>query len=48
MRVVTTQVSNLKSSTACTMALKKKPDTRGAAPYLLRIRGILLQTALAR
>ena len=45
---VTTQVSNPESSTACTKALKKNPDTRGAAPSLLRMRGILLQTALSR
>ena len=27
------------------MALKKKPDTRGLAPYLLRIHIILLHTS---
>ena len=48
MRGVTTQVSDPKSSTACTISLKKKPDTRGAAPYVLRMRVILLQTALSR
>ena len=45
---VTTQVSDPKSSTACTTALKNKPDTRSAAPYRMRMRIILLQTALAR
>ena len=42
MRGVTNQVSAQKSSTAWTMSLKKKPDTCGAAPYLLSMRGILL------
>ena len=46
--VVTTQVSYPKSITACTTALKKKPDTRSATPSLLRIRIILLHTALAQ
>ena len=45
---LTTHVSNQKSSTAWTTALKKKPETRGAAPSLLRMRVILLQTDLAR
>ena len=45
---VTTQVSDLKSSTYCTIALKKKSDTHGAAPYLLRMHAILLQTTLTR
>ena len=48
MQGVTTQVSNPKSSTAYTTALKNNPDTCGAAPYLLRMRVILLQTDLAR
>ena len=48
MQGVTTQVSDPKSSTACTTSLKKKPDIRGAAPSLLRMRVILLQTALDR
>ena len=45
---VTNQVSDPKSSTACTTALKKNPDTRSANPSLLRIHVILLQTYLAR
>ena len=45
---VNTQVYNPKISTACTMSLEKKQDTRGAAPTLLRIRVILLQTPLSR
>ena len=48
MRGVTTQVSDPKRSTACTTVLKKNPDTCGAAPSLLSMRGILLQTFLAR
>ena len=48
MRGVTTQVSATKNSTTYTTALKKNLETRGAAPSLLRIRVILLQTALAR
>ena len=48
MRGMTTQVSYPKISTACTTDLKNNPDTRGAAPYLLRMRAILLQTSLAR
>ena len=44
---VTTQVSDLKISTACTTALKNKPDTLRAAPSRLRMCIILLQTALA-
>ena len=47
MRGVTTQVYDPKSSTACTTALKKKPDTRGTTPSLLRISVILFHTALA-
>ena len=47
MQGVTTQVSNPKSSTAYTTALKKNPDTRSTAPSLLRIHDILLQTFLA-
>ena len=46
MQGVTTQVSDPNSSTACTMALKKKPDTRRDAPSLLRMRAIFLHTAL--
>ena len=45
---MTTQVSNPKSSTVCTTALNKNTDTHGADPYLLRIRAILLPTALAQ
>ena len=48
MRGVTTQVSATKNSTTYTTALKKNMENRGAAPSLLRIRVILLQTALAR
>ena len=48
MRGVTTQFSDPKSSTACTTASKENPETRGAAPSLLRMRGIILQTFLAR
>ena len=48
MRGVTIHVSNPKRSTACTKALKKKPYTRGAAPSLMRMRAILLKTALAQ
>ena len=44
---MTTQVSDPNISTACTTALKKKPDTRGTAPSLLRIRVILFHTRLA-
>ena len=47
MQEVTTQVSALKSNTACTTALKKNPDTRGSAPSLMRIFVILFHTALA-
>ena len=48
MRGVATQVSEPKSNTACTTDLKKNPDTRGSAPYLLRIQVIIFHTALAR
>ena len=48
MRGVTTQVSAPKSSTAWTTALKMNLDTCGAAPSLLRMRNILIQTFLAR
>ena len=48
MRGVTTQVSAPKSSISCITALKKNPDTRGAAPSLLRISEILLQTFFAQ
>ena len=48
MQGVTTQVSYPKSITACTTALKKNPDNRGAAPSLLRMHFIILQTALSR
>ena len=44
---VTTQVSEPNISTACITALKKKTDTQGVAPSLMRIRDILLQTFLA-
>ena len=45
---LTTQVSTPKSSTACIMALKKKPYTRGVAPSLMSIRKILLHIVFAR
>ena len=48
MRGVTTQVSDLKSSTACITVFKNNPDTRGATPFLLRMHNILLQTVLAQ
>ena len=48
MQGVNTQVSDPMSITACTTALKKNPDTRRAAPSLLRMCAILLQTALTR
>ena len=48
MRGVTTQVSAPKISTAWTTALKNNPDTQGVAPYLLRMREILLQTFFSR
>ena len=48
MQGVTTQVSDPNSSTAYTTSLKKKPDTRGAAPSLLRMRAVLLQAALSQ
>ena len=50
MREVTTQVSAPKSSTNWTTAIKKKPDTRVAAPSLLRIRVSLrhIDRALSR
>ena len=44
---MTTQVSAPKISTNWTTALKKKPETRGAAPYLLRVRVSLLRTSHA-
>ena len=47
MRGVTTQVSEPKSNTACTTALKKNPDTCRSAPSLLMILVILLHTVLA-
>ena len=46
MRGVNTQVYDPKISTACTTALKKKPDTCSAAHSLLMMRNILLQTFL--
>ena len=48
MQGVTTQVSAPKSSTTYITALKKKLDTRGASPYLLRMHDILLQTFFSR
>ena len=48
MQRVTTQVSNPKSSIAWTTTLKKNPETRGAAPSLLRIHVIFLQSALTQ
>ena len=47
MRGVTTQVSEPKRKTACTIDLKKKTDTGGSSPYLLRILIILFHIALA-
>ena len=46
MQGVIIQVSEPKRNTACTMALKKNPNTRGSAPLLLRILVILFHTAL--
>ena len=48
MQGVNTQVSSPKSITACIMALKKKPDTRGVALSLLSICDILLHTVFYR
>ena len=48
MQGVTTQVYNPKRNTTCTTALKKNPDTRGSAPYLLSIIIILFHTDLAQ
>ena len=48
MRGVKNQVSNTKSSTACTADLKKKPDTRGTPPSLMRIRVILFHTVFTQ
>ena len=48
MQGVTKQVSTLKISTACITVLKINPDTRGVAPSLLRMRGILLHTVFDR
>ena len=47
MRGVTTQVSEPKSNTACTMNLNKNPETHGSAPSLMRILVILFHNALA-
>ena len=47
-RGANTQVSDLKSNTACTTALKKKPENRGSAPSLLMILIIIFHTALTR
>ena len=44
---VTTQASDPKIRTACTAALKNNPDTHSAAPSLLNMHNILLQTFLA-
>ena len=44
---VNTQVSAQKRSIDWTAALKNKPDIRDAAPSLLRMSGILLQTFLS-
>ena len=43
---VTNQVSKPKINTDCTKDFKKKPDTRGSFPSLLRILVILFHTAL--
>ena len=48
MQGLTTQVSDPKRNTACTTDLKKNPDTRVSAPYLLSIIVILFNTALSR
>ena len=48
MQGVTTNFSQPKNNTVCTTALKKKPDTRGYAPYLLDILVILFHPTLAR
>ena len=48
MRGVTTQVYAPKSITACITAFKKRPDTQGVSPSLLRIRDILLHTVFTR
>ena len=48
MRGVTTHVSDPKSNTACTTALKKNLDTHGSAPFLLTIIVILFHIALTR
>ena len=47
MRGMTKQVSDPKSNTACTTALKKNPDTHGSDPSLMRILVILFHTSLA-
>ena len=44
---VTIHVSSLKSNTEWAMDLRKKPDTCGLAPSMLRILVIILQTARA-
>ena len=41
MRGVTTQVLEPKRNTACTMDLKKNPDTCGSEPSMMRILVIL-------
>ena len=46
MRGVNIQFSKLNSSTACTMALNKNPDTRNSSPSLLKILFILFHIAL--
>ena len=48
MRGLTSQVSDPKSNTACTTALKKNTDTRSSAPSLLRILVFFFHTSLAQ
>ena len=45
MQGVTTQDSAPKRSTNCTTDLNKKSDTRGATPFLMKIRVSLRHTA---
>ena len=48
MRGVIIQVYDPKISTAWITALKNNPDTRGAAPSLMRMRDILLHAFFAQ
>ena len=45
--MLTTQISEPNSNTACTTALKSNPDTRGSAPYLLKILVVLFHADLS-